>query len=181
MVSVVWLRLFCAMCALVLTWMCGARCASAQHDAHATVRTELANATAVRSLHSERSMTTRSRAFLIAAATTSAVLATSFVATEAFALRAERHAHDAARQDELARGMESLRRNPQASVEQARADILQRVSSVCLAGSVAATGTTLLIWLTGKRKERQSRSRTLLGPMVLRGANGGGLVLREKF
>jgi hypothetical protein len=62
-----------------------------------------------------------------------------------------------------------------------RADLLNRVSDICLAGSVAATGATLLIWLTKKRKRSDHQSRTLLGPMVLRGVNGGGLVLREKF
>ena len=61
------------------------------------------------------------------------------------------------------------------------ADLLQRVSDICLAGSVAATGATLLIWLTSKRERRPDRSRMLIGPMVLRGMDGAGVVLREKF
>jgi hypothetical protein len=61
--------------------------------------------------------------------------------------------------------------------------LLSRVSDICLAGTVAATGATLLNWLTGKRKRSEQQIRTLLGPMVLRGGGGagGGLVLRNKF
>jgi len=186
MVSVVWLRLLGATCALLMSWLCGARCA-AQHDAHATVRSELANVTAQRSPQARersadphaRANDQRWRAWLVAAASTSAVLATGFVVTETLAHQAEQRARESARAHELTGG--SLRGGPQSTEAQARADLMQRVSSICLAGSVAATGTTLLIWLTSKRKRAERQSRTLLGPMVLRGANGGGLVLREKF
>ena len=62
-----------------------------------------------------------------------------------------------------------------------RSELMQRVSSLCLASKVAAAGTTLLIWLTSKSEHEPRQSRTLVGPMVLRGMNGAGLVLREKF
>lgn len=119
---------------------------------------------------------------LWAAFGSTAAFATSLALSEGLAYKA---ASD--RTTALARSMDArldfearLRASEQASEAQRRVGLLDRVSSVCLAGSIAATGTMLLIWLTGRERKRD-RSKYLLGPMVLRRWAGAGLVLREKF
>jgi type IV secretory pathway VirB10-like protein len=126
----------------------------------------------------------RQHAWMFALAGTGAAFATSFVLTNRFSTRLDRASMaDLDRSKEM--GLDAdlrSRARRQSLAGELRADLLQKVSDVCLAGSVAATGAALLIWLTGRRAraDRQS-NKTLLGPMVLRGASGAGIVLREKF
>jgi hypothetical protein len=60
-----------------------------------------------------------------------------------------------------------------------RADALAITSDVLLASAAVAGGATLLIWLTGKKREDRLALRA--SPMVLRNTGGGGVVLRGKF
>lgn len=121
---------------------------------------------------------------MFALAGTGAAFATSFVLTDRFGMRLERDTVRALdRSKDVGLDPESRNRaRRQFGAAETRADLLQKVSDICLAGSVAATGAALLIWLTGRRAraDRQA-NKTLLGPMVLRGAAGAGLVLRNKF
>jgi hypothetical protein len=195
-------------CALLLTWFTALTCA-AQHDPAATARSELthfsaspgpavpANETktvAANVVDVRPSVTTdlktgaeevaRRRAWVVALASTSAAFATSFALTEGYAARATKSSvRDLERSRDVSFDMEARRQaQRQGDSGAERANLLSKVSDVCLAGSVAATGAALLIWLTGrKQKTDRLTNKTLLGPMVLRGANGGGLVLREKF
>ncbi|MEY4509479.1 MAG: hypothetical protein RLZZ450_1601 [Pseudomonadota bacterium] len=192
MVVVLWIRVGCALCALLLTWLSAHTCA-AQHDARATVRGELGHfssvplslgASAVKPNLAVSSTTlTTKRPWLWAAASTTAALAASWVVTGGWSYKAS---SDSMRAFERSRDFTldySARANAreQGGLAQQQAALLSRVSDICLAGTVAATGATLLIWLTGKRTREEQPMKSLIGPMLLRGANGGGLVYRNKF
>lgn len=121
--------------------------------------------------------------WLMLAASTTAAFAASFAVTEAYALRYGARS-DAASLRSRDLGLDAdtrLKAREQSASAQQRADLLQKVSDICLAGTVATAGATLLIWLTSKRRRHDDQPKMLIGPMVLRGYNGGGLVLREKF
>jgi tetratricopeptide (TPR) repeat protein len=60
-----------------------------------------------------------------------------------------------------------------------RADSLSITSDVLLATAAVAGGATLLIWLTGKKRE--DRLALQASPMLSRSAAGAGLALRGKF
>lgn len=195
-------------CALLLTWFTALTCA-AQHDAAATARSELTHFSAspvppapantaktaapnvvigsvsvTNDLKLGAEADARRRVWVVALASTSAALATSFALTEGYAARATKSSiRDLERSRDVSFDMDARRQaQRQGDAGSERANLLSKVSDVCLAGSVAATGAALLIWLTGrKQKTDRLTSKTLLGPMVLRGVNGGGLVLREKF
>jgi hypothetical protein len=191
MVAVLWIRVGCAICALLLTWLSTHACA-AQHDARATVRGELGHFSSVPltlSAHNEApnlsvsSATSTKRPWLWAAASTTAAFAASWVVTGGLSYKAS---NDSMRGFERSRDFTldySARASAreQGGLAQQQAALLSRVSDLCLAGTVAATGATLLIWLTGKRARDDQPMRSLIGPMLLRGANGGGLVYRNKF
>ncbi|HEX6243290.1 MAG TPA: hypothetical protein VFZ61_20390 [Polyangiales bacterium] len=195
-------------CALVLTWFTALTCA-AQHDAAATARSELTHfspsplpavperetktvasnvvvepASVTSDLKVAAEADGRRRAWVVALASTSAAFATSFALTEGYSARATKSSmRDLERSRDVSFDMDARQKaQRQGDSGAERANLLSKVSDVCLAGSVAATGAALLIWLTGKKqKTDRLTNKTLLGPMVLRGANGGGLVLREKF
>jgi hypothetical protein len=191
MVSVLWLRLGCAVCALLLTWLSTHACA-AQHDAHATVRGELGHfltIPAALNTSTEKpnlvvsSSATAKRPWLWVAAGTTAAFAASWMVTGGLSYKAS---HDSAKSVERSRDFTldySMRASAreQGGLAQQQAALLSRVSDICLAGTVAATGATLLIWLTGKRARAEQPMKSLIGPMLLRGAHGGGLVYRNKF
>jgi hypothetical protein len=181
-------------CALMLTWLCAHTCA-AQHngtmpifktsfdlDARSTARTELANLN--NTPHSEVAVVRKPVSpWLIAAASTTAAFAASYALTMGFSYKnsaAASRAMERSRDVGLDLDMR-LRLTEQGTAAQARADLLSRVSDICVAGAVMSAGTTLLIWLTSKRKREEKQMRTLIGPMVLRGYNGAGLVARAKF
>ena len=191
-----------AVCALLLTWLSAFHC-SAQHDPVVgsgdstraqTARSELANFSipltkqlapgprAESALVYEKQ---QSRPWLWLAASTTAALAATYVVAQGFSYKANGQASKSLdSSNNLALDMETrMRGREQFGAAQNRADLLTRISDICLAGTVAATGATLLIWLTGKRKREVQQFRTLLGPMVLRGGGGagGGLVIRNKF
>jgi hypothetical protein len=183
------------MSALVLTWLCAHTCA-AQHsgtvpmfktsfdlDARSTARTELTNFDAQPSPTALQVVRKPVDPWLIAAASTTAAFAASYAMLTGFSYK---NSASASRAMERGRdvGLDldmRLRLNEQGTAAQARADLMARVSDVCVAGAVMSAGATLLIWLTGKRKNEERQMRTLIGPMVLRGVNGGGLVARAKF
>jgi hypothetical protein len=121
--------------------------------------------------------------WLWAAAGTSAALAAGFAFSEGFAYKATSERLTALdRSRDLRLDLYTrLRAEETASDAKLRAELLDRVSSVCLAGTIAATGTMLLVWLTAKEKRKPDQNKYLLGPMVLREFAGAGLVLREKF
>jgi hypothetical protein len=190
-----------AVCALLLTWLSAFNCA-AQHDPLAgsadstraqTARSELANFSIPLTRPLAPGPRTESgavyekqgRPWLWLAASTTAALAATYVVAQGFSYKANGQASRSLESsNNLALDMETrMRGREQFGAAQNRADLLTRISDICLAGTVAATGATLLIWLTGKRKREVQQFRTLLGPMVLRGGGGagGGLVLRNKF
>ncbi|MDB4974390.1 MAG: hypothetical protein JWN48_2731 [Myxococcaceae bacterium] len=125
------------------------------------------------------------RPWLAIAASTTAALAATYLVMQGFSYRADSQVARAQdRSRDLSLDVDTrLRGREQFGAAQDRANLLSRVSDICLAGTVAATGATLLIWLTGKRKREAQPIRTLIGPMVVRsgGGSGGGLVLRNKF
>jgi len=191
MVLVLWLRLGCAVCALLLTWLSAHACA-AQQDPRDTVRGELGhfltipatlNSSAERPNLMVSSRSTTKRPWLWAAAGTTAAFAASWVVTGGLSYKAS---NDSTKSFERSRDFAldySMRASAreQGGLAQQQAALLSRVSDICLAGTVAATGATLLIWLTGKRARAEQPMKSLIGPMLLRGANGGGLVYRNKF
>lgn len=187
MVAVLWVRLGCAVCALLLTWLTAHACC-AQYDARQTMRGELAHFSLGNKGEAAPQLgvaagAPRSRPWLIVAASTSAALAASYVVTSGFAYRAT---NDSTRAFERTHDFAldySTRASAreQGGLAQQQAQLLSRMGDLFLASTVAATGATLLIWLTSKRARKEQQMRTLLGPMLLRGASGGGLVLREKF
>jgi hypothetical protein len=192
MVSVLlWVRLGCAVGALLLTWLTTHRCA-AQHDARVSMRGELAHFSsapapaplgAARRDLSVAGSPRRPRPWLWAAAGTTAAFAASYAVFQGLSYRATNDSMRASERSNdfaLDYGSRASARE-QGGLAAQQAALLSRVSDICLAGTIAATGTTLLIWLTSKRKRQDQQMKTLLGPMVLRGAAGGGLVLREKF
>jgi len=195
MVSVLlWVRLGCAFAALLLTWLSAHRCA-AQHDTRISMRGELAHFSAGAVVSPDRVLSPgprnivaaptarRPRPWLWAAASTTAAFAASYAVFQGLSVRADNEsvrATDRSKDFALDYGARASARE-QGGLAAQQAALLSRVSDICLAGTIAATGTTLLIWLTSKRKRQDQQMKTLLGPMVLRGANGGGLVLREKF
>jgi hypothetical protein len=192
--SWVFVRLILVSCALMLTWLCAQTCA-AQHtgtlpvfktsfdlDARSTARTELANFDARPSAELQ-TVSKPISPWLIAAASTTAAFAASYAISMGFSYRnsaAASRAMERSRDVGLDLDMR-LRLTEQGTAAQAKADLLARVSDICVAGAVMSAGTTLLIWLTGKRKNEEKQMRTLIGPMVLRGYNGAGLVARAKF
>jgi hypothetical protein len=121
--------------------------------------------------------------WLWAAAGTTAAFAAGLAMSEGFSYKAtsDRAAALERSRDIRLELSSRLQAADQASDAKQRADLLDRVSNVCLAGSIAATGTMLLIWLTGKERKKYEQNKYLLGPMVLREWAGAGLVLREKF
>jgi hypothetical protein len=117
------------------------------------------------------------------AASTTAALAASWVVTGGLSYKASNDSmksFERSRDFTLDYSMRASARE-QGGLAQQQAALLSRVSDICLAGTVAATGATLLIWLTGKRARAEQPMKSLIGPMLLRGANGGGLVYRNKF
>jgi hypothetical protein len=187
-------KLVLVTCALLLTWLSAHTCA-AQHngsaplfktsfdlDARSTARTELANLN--NAPHGELQEVRKPVSpWLIAAASTTAAFAASYALTLGFSYRNSAAASRAMeRSRDVGFDMDMrLRLTEQGTAAQTRADLLSRVSDICVAGAVMSAGTTLLIWLTGKRKNEEKQMRTLIGPMVLRGYNGAGLVARAKF
>lgn len=178
----------------MLTWLSAHTCA-AQHNGTlpvfktdldlgptATARSELASLNGpqnTRMLEARKPV----NPWLIAAASTTAAFAASYAMLTGFSYKnaaAASRALDRSREFGLDLDMR-LRLQEQSTMAQTRADLLARVSDVCVAGAVMSAGATLLIWLTGKRKSEDKQMRTLIGPMVLRGVNGGGLVARAKF
>jgi hypothetical protein len=123
------------------------------------------------------------RPWLLAAAGTTAALAAGFALSEGFSYKANTQSVAAfERSRDLRLSMETRTRSLEQSTDaKFRSELLDKVSSVCLAGSIAATGTMLLVWLTGKERRKPNENKYLLGPMVLREWAGAGLVLREKF
>lgn len=182
-------------CALLLTWLSADTC-TAQHvasapvlktsfdiDARTTARTELANFNA-RPPTSPLTLDRRLPSpWLVAAASTTAVFAASYAVLSGYSYKAgNQAARSLERSQDFTLDFDTrLRMSEQASNAQSRADLLSRMSDICVAGAVASAGATLLVWLTGKHKRKEQQMRTLIGPMVLRGANGGGLVARAKF
>lgn len=174
-------------CLVVLAWLAAFACKAQDDVAVTTARSELTHfSTPLRiDVNAERAALDKPRRnlWLLTAASTSIALGASFAFTEAFAARAAR---SGAREMRYAKDL-TLDMGVRASAQrqglaaEAKADLMRRVSDICLAGTVAATGATLLIWLTSKRERTPHQNRTLVGPMVLRGMNGAGLVLREKF
>lgn len=191
MVAVWLIRLGCPLCALLLTWLSTHACA-AQHDARSTVRGELGHFSTMPlsiSTSAEKpnlavsSVTNTRRPWLWVAASTTAAFAASWVVTGGLSYKTS---NDSMRSFERSRDFTldySMRASAreQGGLAQQQAALLSRVSDICLAGTVAATGATLLIWLTGKRAREEQPMKSLIGPMLLRGANGGGLVYRNKF
>jgi hypothetical protein len=188
-------RLLLVSCALMLTWLCCQTCA-AQHndtlpvfktsfdiDARATARTELANLHAPQNASALEIAQKPISPWLIAAASTTAAFAASYAMAAGFSYKnsvAASRAMERSRDVGLDLDMR-LRLQEQGTMAQTRADLMSRVSDICVAGAVMSAGTTLLIWLTGKRKNHEKQIRTLVGPMVLRGYDGAGLVARAKF
>ncbi len=188
MVVTTCVRLTGAGCALLLTWLSAVGSVAAQQtDARATVQSELANLSASRAFDLKSTAKVREPVggpWLWVAAGTTAAFAASYAFSEGFSYKAMQTRNAAlARSEDVGLDLDiRLRARAQANDAQLRADLLNRVSDICLAGTVAATGAALLVWLTKKHKREDHRlTRTLLGPMVLRGAAGAGLVLREKF
>lgn len=182
--SPLWVRLSGAGCALLLTWSSALACVA--QDVRLDVRRALLADESTRALPGaprKRDLRTRPPLFW-AAAGTSAAMAASFAFTEGFSYRAnsERLNALAKSRDPSADMQARLRASERADTMKLRSELLERVSSVCLAGSIAATGTMLLVWLTAKeRRKNPGETKYLLGPMVLREFAGAGLVLREKF
>ena len=180
-----WVRLSGAVCALLLAWSSTLACLAQEASA-----TEKPGAIELRPQYLPRTtmLETRParaphRPWLLAAAGTTAAFAAGFAFTEGFSYRAQNQqavALERTRDQRLSMDAR-MRAMGQSTEAKLRADILDKVSSVCLAGTIAATGTMLLIWLTGKEKRNAERTKYLLGPMVLRDWAGAGLVLREKF
>ncbi len=189
MVVTTGVRLLGVGCAVLLTWLSTVGPAAAQSDARATVRSELAHASAAQpqtlnlKVGASKVRESVGGPWLWVAAGTTAAFAASYAFTEGFSYKAIQTRNAAlARSEDVSLDLDMrLRARAQANDAQLRADLLNRVSDICLAGSVAATGAALLVWLTKKHRRQERQPRTLLGPMVLRGVNGGGLVLREKF
>lgn len=180
------LRVASALCAFVLAWL-GAHTCAAQY-VPAVLRTQLPPVTTLnydRTRVAEQSaLTTPQRRWLWAAASTGIAFAAGFAVSEGLELSAQRDRAGAlTRSRDLTADLDlRMKAERQADSAQRRASLLDSVSDICLAGSVAATGATLLIWLTSKHRRKDHRQpKVLLGPMVLRGVNGGGIVLREKF
>lgn len=190
MVAVLWIRVGVAVCALLLTWLSTHTCA-AQHDARATVRGELGHFSSVPLDRGPRAAipnlkvasASTKRPWLWAAASTTAAFAASWVVTGGLSYKASNDSMRAFDRSQDFTLDYSARANAreQGGLAQQQAALLSRVSDICLAGTVAATGATLLIWLTGKRAREEQPMKSLIGPMVLRGAQGGGLVYRNKF
>ncbi|MET0341893.1 MAG: hypothetical protein ABW252_12885 [Polyangiales bacterium] len=174
-------------CLVVLAWLSALACKAQDDVAVTTARSELAHfSTPLRiDVQAERAALEKPRRnlWLLSAASASVAFGASFAFTEAFAAR---NASIATRELRYAKNLSlgmDVRANAQRQglAAEAKADLMRRVSDICLAGTVAATGATLLIWLTSKQERMPHQNRTLVGPMVLRGMNGAGLVLREKF
>lgn len=191
--SWMFVRFVVVTCALALTWLSARTCA-AQHNptatvvkvdigARATARTELANLNAQQHREVLKVEEKVVSPWLVAAASTTAAFAASYAVLSGFSYKnSNAAARSMERSRELGLGLDMrLRLNEQNSVAQTRADLLARVSDICVAGAVMSAGATLLIWLTGKRKRQEQQMRALIGPMVLRGVNGGGVVVRAKF
>lgn len=189
---VVGARATCAVCALLLVWLSAQRCV-AQHDPRPALPTQLSRVSALsyvspRAGYAElRAMQPGARVtqpWLWAAAGTTMAFAAGYAVSEGISYKATTQRMSAlaqSRDASLALDMR-LRAESQAGAARERANLFDRISDICLAGSVAATGAALLIWLTSKHRRKDHRQpKVLLGPMVLRGASGGGLVLREKF
>jgi hypothetical protein len=190
-------RLVLLACALLLTWLSSHKCSAQQAapaaalklsfaiDARSTARTELANFNAQREASAVGVDRKLPSPWLVAAASTTAAFAASYAVLGGFSYKAS---NQAARSLERSRDFNldfdtRLRMSEHASNAQSRADLLSRVSDICVAGAVASAGATLLIWLSSKSKRQEQQVRTLIGPMVLRGggSHGGGLVARAKF
>jgi hypothetical protein len=179
MLAVLWIRVGVAVCALLLTWLSTHTCA-AQHDARATVRGELGHFSSVPLMRGPR---VEKPDLSVSSATATGRRPWLWVVTGGLSYKAS---NDSTRAFDRSADFTldySARANAreQGSLAQQQAALLSRVSDICLAGTVAATGATLLIWLTGKRTREVQPMKSLIGPMLLRGANGGGLVYRNKF
>jgi hypothetical protein len=196
MVVAVGLRVAFAGCALLLTWLATHACA-AQFVPTTALRTQLPTAAQATKLPAvttlsygsaraldTRTLSPRARPWLLAMASTTLMFAAGYATSEGLGYGA-----NATRRSALERSRDleldldaRLRAEGQATRAEERADLFDKISDICLAGSVAASGATLLIWLTSKaRRADRQNAKVLLGPMVLRGVSGGGLVLREKF
>jgi len=178
-----WIRLSGAGCALMLTWSSAFACVA--QDARLAVRSELANSRRAYAVQPGVQPGPRRpyQPWLWAAAGTTAAFAAGLAVSEGLSYKAATDRAAALdRSRDLRLDLQSrLRASEQAGDAKQRADLLDRVSNVCIAGSIAATGTMLLIWLTGKERKKYEQNKYLLGPMVLREWAGAGLVLREKF
>ena len=165
---------------MMLAWLSNTTCKAHDDVAARTAQSELAHFQAPQaSTYTDAASKPRTSSWLRVATRASAAFAASFALTQAYASRSER-----ARLREVhgvGLDIDVRSRAHDGTSGSLKSELMQRVSSVCLASKVAAAGTTLLIWLTSKSEHEPRQSRTLLGPMVLRGMNGAGLVLREKF
>jgi hypothetical protein len=166
---------------MILAWLSSLTCKAHDDVAVRTARSELAHFAHPLQLASSAPSEAFTYApppslWLRVAASTSAAFAASIALTQAYASRRERPSlHDVSLGVHVRGGADAR------SVGAGQRELMKRVNDVCLASKVAAAGATLLIWLTSKSESQPRQSRTLVGPMVLRGMNGGGLVLREKF
>lgn len=177
-----WSRLLSATCALMLSWSSARVCFA--EDVRGLVaqsaRPGLAPYTRAITLTPERDPRAP---WLWAAAGTTATFALGYAFMAGFSYKARNdRALALANSRDLRLDVESrTRASQQASDAKWRSELFERVSSVCLAGSIAATGTMLLIWLTSKEKRKTDANKYLIGPMVLREFAGAGIVMREKF
>ena len=167
---------------MLLAWLSSFTCKAHDDVAARTAQSELSHFSPPLQLSPRAELSTPKpprSLWLRVATSASAAFAASFGLTQAYASRSERARLREERGVSLevdVRGRASDR-----AAGSVKSELMQRVSDVCLASKVAAAGTTLLIWLTSKSEHEPRQSRTLDGPMVLRGMNGAGLVLREKF
>jgi hypothetical protein len=184
-------RAICAGCAFLLTWLSSYGCL-AQSLPAAALRTQLpvvanlsyADVRTGAPAPSLKAPDTWRKPWLWAMASTSAAFAVGFASSEGLAYRTQsQYARALERSRDLTLELGSRTRADGQSDSAARKlELLDRISSVCLAGSVATAGAALLIWLTSKRaRADHQQPKLLLGPMVLRGVSGGGLALRQKF
>lgn len=123
----------------------------------------------------------RGRTLLWVAAGSTIALAVGFAVTGGLAIKAQNEFDSAVERSNDSQVSATERAAARADGLDAadRADTLATTSDVLLASSVVAGGATLLIWLTGKKREDRLALRAT--PMVLRSAAGGGVVLRGKF
>jgi hypothetical protein len=180
--SPLWVRLSGAGCALLLTWSSALACLA--QELRLDVRHALRASEAARVLPGAPRVREQRQPLFWAAAGTSAAMAAGFAFSEGFSYRANSERINAlAKSRDPSLDMQiRLRASERADTMKFRSELLERVSSVCLAGSIAATGTMLLVWLTAKeQRKKPGENKYLLGPMVLREFAGAGLVLREKF